>query len=126
MTPDQTPVPSAPKTFRYIVLAILISSLIVLLFLGARAWFTGRDRAECILQTRNIQQAIRSHQGMTQLNFGDPIIWSDIIGPGKMIDRKPVCPSGETYTLMETVPPIGTLAGQCSHPEHVPASHHDW
>lgn len=110
----------------YVGLVVLIFSIIPALFVGARAWKTGSDRAACIIQTRNIQQAIRSHQGMENLQVGAPINWSEIIGPGKFIEQQPVCPTGGTYTFTETVPPLGTLAGQCSHADHVPADHDDW
>ena len=37
-------------------------SVIPILFIGARAWKQGSDRAACILTQRNIQQAVRSYK----------------------------------------------------------------
>lgn len=96
------------------------------LFVGARSWKTGSDRATCILQTRNIQQAVRSYQNMNGLSIGAPLDWDEIFGPGKFIERNPTCPTGGTYSFAHTFPKVGTLAGHCSHPEHVPENHQDW
>lgn len=126
METAQTSIPSPPKTSRYIVLAILIFSLISILFLGTRGLIDGSDRAGCILNTRNVQQAVRSYQGMNSKNYGDPIDWSEIFGPGKMMEREPVCPAGGTYTFSKVHPDVGKFACTCSHADHVPPNHHDW
>ena len=51
----------------------LVSYVLMLpiLFIGARAWKDGSDRAACILTQRNIQQAVRSYQSMNNLAKGD-------------------------------------------------------
>ncbi len=110
----------------YVGLVALVFSIVPILFIGAQAWKKGSDRAACIIQTRNVQQAVRSYQGMNSLNAGDAMNWNEIIGAGKMLEQQPVCPTGGTYTFSETVPPKGTLAGQCSHTEHVPTEHANW
>lgn len=96
--------------------------------LGGFKWKSGSDRAACILQTRNIQQATRSFQGMNSLNTGDQLEMSDLIGPGKFIDSQPVCPAGGTYTWSKVHPAVGTLAIRCSHRKHQldPAFIADW
>ena len=96
------------------------------LFVGARAWKEGSDRAACILQIRNVQQAVRSYQGMNALSIGDPLDWSEIFGPGKFIERQPSCPAGGTYTFAKEHPHIGKLACTCSHADHVPPNHENW
>lgn len=96
------------------------------LFIGARAWKKGSDRAACILQTRNMQQAVRGHQNMNNIKIGAPLDWSEIFGPDKYLPNKPTCPTGGTYTFVDTFPRVGTLAGKCSHADHVPADHDDW
>lgn len=110
----------------YVGLVILVFSIIPILFVGARAWKEGSDRAACIMQTRNVQQAVRGYGGMNGLNPGDPLDWNEIFGPGKLLDQRPTCPTGGTYTFVDTIPPVGTLAGQCSHADHVPPDHDDW
>lgn len=105
---------------------LLILPFFSILFVGARAWKEGSDRAACIIQTRNMQQAVRGYQNMKSLKVGDPLDWGVIFGSGKYIENKPNCPLGGTYTFTDTIPPLGTLAGQCSHEGHVPPEHNDW
>lgn len=95
------------------------------LFVGARAWKKGSDRAACIINTRNIQQAVRSYQNMNDVKTGTPIPWDKIVGPGAFIENPPSC-SGGTYTFATTIPKTGTLACTCSNPDHKVADHSDW
>jgi type II secretory pathway pseudopilin PulG len=46
-----------------VVIGVLLS-LTSILFLGARAWKNGADRAGCILNIRNVQTSVRSYQNM--------------------------------------------------------------
>ena len=41
------------------VVILVLLSLISILFIGARAWKKGSDRAGCIMNIRNVQQAVR-------------------------------------------------------------------
>ena len=107
------------------LVVMLMLFFISILFVGARAWKRGSDRAACIMQTRNMQQAVRSYQNIHSLKIGDPLDWNQIFGPEKLLGNKPNCPSGGTYAFVDTIPPVGTLAGRCSHEDHVPA-HTDW
>ena len=106
--------------------AIPLLSINSVLFIGARAWKKGSDRAACIMNIRNVQQAIRGHQNMKNLNPGDPIPWDEIIGKDGYIPVKPTCPDGGTYTFLTKFPKVGELACKCSHPDHVPPQHADW
>jgi hypothetical protein len=108
----------------YVGLVAMIP-FISIMFVGANAWKKGSDRAACIMNTRNVQQAVRGHQNMTSMKVGDPIDWNDIFGPDGYLPQ-PVCPLGGTYTFVETIPPLGTLVGSCSHADHVPADHSTW
>jgi hypothetical protein len=126
METDQPPISSAQKTYRYIGLAILIFSLILILFLGTRGWFIGSARAECFLNIRNVQQAVRGHQGMNNEGTGSPINWNEFFGPGIYFASKPRCPAGGDYTFSKVHPEVGHLACTCSHAKHVPPNHHDW
>src|SRR5690606_16219368 len=80
------------------------------LFVGARAWKKGSDRAACIMNIRNIQQAVRAHQNMNDLKEGDPIPWDKIFGDGGYLEAKPVCPAGGAYKFSDVLPPVGGLA----------------
>lgn len=96
---------------------------------GQRAWRKGSERAGCIMNIRNVQQSVRSYKNMNGYDIGDTVDWSEVIGPGKFVERTPVCPSGGTYTYVKDHPKVGELACRCSleHSEsHVPTSHEDW
>jgi hypothetical protein len=106
----------------WVTLALLIAVL------GGYKWKAGSDRAACILQTRNVQQAVRSYCGMNGINSGDTFDRTGIIGPGKFIESEPVCPAGGTYTWSANTPLVGHLAIRCSHRKHQldPALIADW
>lgn len=46
------------------VVILVLLSLISIMFIGARAWKRGSDRAGCIMNMRNMQLATRSYQNM--------------------------------------------------------------
>jgi hypothetical protein len=90
----------------------------------------GNDRAGCILNCRNVQQAMRSCHGMNGHNPGDVLPAfgnSTLVGPGRFIESMPVCPAGYRYKWVEgRVPMVGELMIRCSCPEHVPTGIEDW
>lgn len=87
----------------------------------------GNNRGNCILNIRNMQQAVRSHANDSGLNPDDPSELSDIIGVGKYMETAPTCPSGGTYTWIDDrIPKIGELIIDCSIEDHIPAQHSDW
>jgi hypothetical protein len=106
----------------WVAIALLIAVL------GGFKWKSGGDRAACILQTRNVQQATRSFQGINGLYPGDAFDRTALIGPGKFIESEPICPAGGTYTWCKVQPAIGTLTIRCSHRKHqlAPARIADW
>jgi hypothetical protein len=99
-------------------------------YLQISRWREGSCRAGCIMNIRNIQQAVRSYQGMNGLRIGVPFSPSDIVGPGKFIEKMPTCPlDGSPYIWSKTIPKVGELAAKCPHAHdggHVPQSHDDW
>ena len=92
------------------VVILVLLSLISILFIGARAWKKGSDRAANILNIRNVQQAVRAHANVRGLEIGGSCPSSDIIGTGKYLNSvvSPVS-SVITYTPGSTVPAMGTL-----------------
>ena len=86
------------------------------------------DRAGCIMQQRNLQQALRSYQYNHDLKTGDPIDWSKIIGPGQFVERTAVCPvhGPAAYEYSKVVPPTGTLVAPCKDPAHRPPNIESW
>lgn len=99
------------------VVILVLLSLISILFIGARAWKKGSDRAASILQIRNVQQAVRSYSNMNNRNPGDTEtgLVDEIFGAGKFIETNPVGthPGGGDLAFATAeptvIPAIGTL-----------------
>jgi type II secretory pathway pseudopilin PulG len=118
------------------VVILVLLSLISILFIGARAWKKGSDRAGCIMQIRNVQQAVRSYANMNGVNVSATTaatvsgLQGLVIGSGKFVEKTPTCPSAGTYTYGgDTVPAVGTLYMTCSFnstEKHEPGSYSDW
>src|SRR5690348_7996294 len=87
------------------VVILVLLSLIAILFVGARAWKRGSDRAGCILNLRQAQQAVRAYQNVNQLNDGATLnVATDLMGPGKLIEVTPRCPGGGDYNPADHIP----------------------
>jgi type II secretory pathway pseudopilin PulG len=115
------------------VVILVLLSLISVLFIGARAWKKGSDRAACILNIRNFQQAVRSYANMNNKNPGDtvPAFNTTIVGAGLFMETTPTCPGGGTYTGLAdtTIPAIGSVALVCDFadgPAHTPENTAAW
>lgn len=115
------------------VVILVLLSLISILFIGARAWKKGSDRAASILQIRNVQQAVRSHANMNGINPGGTIAKADIIGPGKYVEVDPVGnhpAPGVDYVIAAptVVPAVGVLYMTANDAEYAPnaADITDW
>lgn len=102
------------------VVILVLLSLISILFIGARAWKKGSDRAASILTIRNVQQAVRSYSNMNGYNPGDTVTGLDgeIFGAGKFIEENPSADGGShpagtefSYTIdaPTVIPAVGTL-----------------
>ena len=101
------------------------AAIIPTLFIGANTYKEGADRSACIINIRNIQHAIRANQNINAIDTGTPIDFSEIFGPENYLER-PTCPLGNTYTISETYPEVGTVAAKCAHPEHQPKNTEGW
>ena len=112
------------------VVILVLLALVSVLFIGGRAWKKGADRSGCIMNLRNVQQAVRSHQNLNDLNVGATIdIASDLIGADNYLQTTPVCPGAGSYTLGSEIPDLGTLVMECSlstSDGHVPGSIAGW
>lgn len=114
------------------VVILVLLSLISILFIGARAWKRGSDRAGCIMQIRNVQQAVRSYTNLNGLNAGVTVsgLKTLLIGNGKFVERTPTCPGAGSYTYQnDAIPNVGTLYMTCSlatSESHVPNSYVEW
>jgi type II secretory pathway pseudopilin PulG len=114
------------------VVILVLLSLISILFIGARAWKRGADRAGCIMNIRNVQQAARSHANMQGLAFGEALVaTTDLIGADLFMENAPLCPTdnASAYTYGTVVPAVGVLYATCTSAEagtHVPTGIQDW
>lgn len=98
------------------------------LFVAARSYKEAADRSACILNIRNLQQAVRANQNINQHNMGDPIPWEDILGEDKFLIL-PKCPCGTDYILSKIYPKIGATAAKCPNSkskDHHPKSTEGW
>ena len=120
------------------VVILVLLSLMSILFIGARAWKKGSDRAGCVMNIRNLQQAMRGHQNMTGAIPGGAGMKKDsIVGTdGSYIQTEPHCP-GETTAAYDYLPDgnypaLGTLYATCGNSdtviqaEHVPNDKSGW
>ncbi len=91
------------------VVILVLLSLISILFIGARAWKKGSDRAANILNIRNVQQAVRAHANIRGLLDGATLASTDIVGSGKYLNTVTAPNTDITYGYGSVVPPLGTL-----------------
>jgi prepilin-type N-terminal cleavage/methylation domain-containing protein len=116
------------------VVILVLLSLISILFIGARAWKKGSDRAGCILNIRNVQQAVRGDQNMKNaVPLDTTLIAANIIGATGYIPKIPTCPSTSTaYTIAAPTvyPAEGSLYAVCANiatlTDHTPADITGW
>ena len=116
--------------------AILVLLMFVgLLLVGAKAWKRGSDRAACLMNIRQVQQAVRGYANSNGLEVGDSLVPPDkphetVIGPGNFLERMPNCPAGGLYSFNgAVVPPVGELFMTCSQAEtegHEPDDYGTW
>ena len=113
-----------------VILLLVVLTVFGLLFASAFLPHNhrGSDKAGCILNQRNIQQAIRGHANIHSQDIGDPIDWSIIIGVGQYFETAPVCPihGKDAYDYSPTIPPVGVLAAPCKDIAHKPTQMEDW
>ena len=128
------------------VVILVLMSLVAILFIGARGWKNGTDRATCILKIRNVQIATRSYQnlygftagGLPFASGGTQNIGAHLFEKGYIEQEtyentqgtKP-CPGNGTYStpFPDVFPQVGALYMVCSlsNPSnHVPQIHADW
>lgn len=118
------------------VVILVLLSLISVLFVGARAWKKGSDRAACVLNIRNAQQAVRGFANMNNKSDGDTFTEGDVFGAGKVMNNTVAelkCPQegAAAYSAAASgvVPAVGTLYLACSAgltDSHIPTEYANW
>ena len=120
------------------IIILVLLTFISLMFVGARAWKRGSDRAACIMNIRQVQLAVRSYANTENLEEGTdtrllspPVILADaLIGPENFVSRLPYCPGDGLYILGgNEIPTRGSLYMTCTvalSDGHVPANFGSW
>ena len=110
------------------VVAVLMG-LMVVLFLGAKEYKKGSDRAACIQNIATMQRIVRSFGNINGKFPGESVadLELKLIGPGKFIEFEPTCPADGVYTYFQnTLPLPGTLFLDCSIDGHEPDDYASW
>ena len=101
------------------VVILVLLTLIGVLFIGAQIYKRGADRAACILNIRNIHQAVRAEQNLTGGTEGGTLVYNTDIyavtgGAANYLPR-PTCPTNNmAYTDAGIFPAVGTAAVICA------------
>jgi hypothetical protein len=121
--------PRGLTTLEILVILLVVVGGLFGAWTASEKWKQGKDRSQCILNIRNAQTAMRSWQGMSQKAVGAAIDPDAIFGPGRFLERMPVCPSGGYYQFARKVPPVDTAYMSCSLAtslNHQPATTKGW
>ncbi len=122
---ENTKIKAGMTLIEITVVILVLLTLISVLFIGANIYKRGADRAACILNIRNIHQAVRANQNLTNLTPGTtPLALADYnatIFSTEDDERylvRPVCPAtAGSYdpngTAGGTYPETGTVAVIC-------------
>ena len=99
------------------VVILVLLTLISVLFIGANIYKKGADRAACVLNIRNVHQAVRANQNLQGINTGTALDMAGSIYSAEGAERyltQPTCPSaGGAYAPETNYPVIGTAAVTC-------------
>lgn len=87
----------------YAALLFTIFSIIPVLFVGARAWKEGSDRAACIMNQKAIEGIVRMHQMEKDLKPGDPIDVAQIIAASENAHVTLTCVNGGPLVISQTI-----------------------
>ncbi len=104
----------------------IVLGLAALSLWGVTAWRDSANKSTCVLNISNVQKAVRSFANINNLNAGDTLLSTSIIGAAKLLEAPPVCKSSGTYTYTGNVPAVGTAYSTCSVAGHAPASLTGW
>ncbi|WP_035615404.1 hypothetical protein [Haloferula sp. BvORR071] len=86
----------------------------------------GSDRATCVMHQRDLQMLMRHVQEEEHLKAGAPIEWAKLIGPGLLMESKPVCPVHGEYSISPVVTGPRILVAPCRDASHRAKDISDW
>jgi hypothetical protein len=105
------------------IVVLVLLGLFSVIFIGARGWQRGTERARCIMNIRQMQMsmrafsALREYEPGTNLSLAQPPVnvLAEMVGPGSFVPQLPVCPGIGIYFFGgDVIPEIGQLYMQCS------------
>ena len=118
------------------VVILVLMSLVTLLFVGARTWKRGSDRALCVANIQIVQKGLRGYSNLYGIEPGKTVagLKSKIIGMGRFVEAVPVCSANGIYNYgqtsgINTIPPVGELYMQCDRnvvEQHEPKNYSEW
>ncbi len=119
------------------VVILVLLSLISILFIGARAWKKGADRAGCIMNIRNVQQAVRGYINMHPELANTPAVGVIYDDTGNLYMKTPLCPAKTSVpyvfkgsVVVDTVAVPGYIFMTCGNigaeSDHVPQNTSAW
>jgi hypothetical protein len=102
----------------YVTLIVAIVSIVPAMFVGARAWKMGSDRAACIMNQRQIEQVVRTYQDANGLSEGDPLDLEKALTDATGAPLTTTCPNGDALIISGTIPDEGDPVVTCPDPAH--------
>lgn len=105
------------------IVIVVLLAFISMLFIGARAWKRGADRAQCIVNIRQVQMSVRGFANSNGIEAGEyftpdgagGVPGDAIFGPDNYLDGLPTCPGTGMYTIHgNLIPDVGMLYMTCS------------
>lgn len=131
-----SPVSFHTRAFTLIETTLVVSillGLITVVFIGVGSYREGVNRAQCIKNVANAQQALRSFCNIYEIEAGEshPDMREKLIGSGKMIPVTPHCPSYGFYSIVTdteggVIPGPGIQFMECSIADHKPSTTSGW
>ncbi|MEM1085085.1 MAG: hypothetical protein AAGI48_13315 [Verrucomicrobiota bacterium] len=96
---------------------LVLLALVSVLFVSTKRWQRGADKAVCILNQHQVQQAVRGYSNLYGKEPGSevPGLAELLFGDGRFIEKTPLCPSNGLYSFGgDRVPLRGELYMKCS------------
>lgn len=97
----------------YVGLLVIIFGFVPMVFVGARAWKDGSDRAGCLIQQRNVASVISQHRANNQLSPGDAIDVEAVLNAGGIAPSSLVCPAGGDIIVSDVIKEEGESCTEC-------------
>jgi len=83
------------------------------------------NTAQCIINIRNMQAAVRVYQSENGLQPGSPLSIDELINK-EIISNYPSCPDGQSYLCDNVIPKEDYPYLRCLNPKHNEFDHKNW